>query len=463
MTGLPCSGKTYRSHQIADYLSQRITEDPSNSKRTVQVIDSNHARSDPSQDSQPTVDSLRDQIYTSAAREKTARAEEYSAIKRHLSKDRIVIADGLNYIKGYRYQLWCEAKAAGTRCCVVHVAAQEHECRRWNEERLRSSRRHAEIEEPIAASEQQHVRHGKDVLGELVPESHTAIYGDRIAERETRSRSSSVDALEDGDRPQPEDTMTLKSLYISDRNNTAKHTPSLNGHEPPSEQSHILPTMPIPSPSSAQPYAPWTLTSLIMRYEPPSPFSRWDTPLFTIPTSDAHPPYADIWAALFPPPSKPTSRKALSQLPSQQTTSIARESQPAKPDEVRQHAATQLPPATSSSALQILESTTLDIVKLVLAAAREQNAADGDGGTVWLAIPTSTSGQTQKEDTLEAEMHIPMGTILSQPLLQRLRRKYTQIQRAAISHGREYAGARDGRKGVVMGFVGFLGSELEEG
>ncbi len=36
-----------------------------------------------------------------------------------LGRDTIVIADGLNYIKGYRYQLYCEAKAVQTASCVV--------------------------------------------------------------------------------------------------------------------------------------------------------------------------------------------------------------------------------------------------------------------------------------------------------------------------------------------------------
>lgn len=36
-----------------------------------------------------------------------------------LGRDSFVILDGMNYIKGYRYQLWCEAKALGTTCCVV--------------------------------------------------------------------------------------------------------------------------------------------------------------------------------------------------------------------------------------------------------------------------------------------------------------------------------------------------------
>jgi protein KTI12 len=58
-------------------------------------------------------------VYHTARAEKDARAEGYSAVKRVLSRDDIVIADGLNYIKGFRYQLFCEAKAVQTPSCVV--------------------------------------------------------------------------------------------------------------------------------------------------------------------------------------------------------------------------------------------------------------------------------------------------------------------------------------------------------
>lgn len=43
----------------------------------------------------------------------------FARVKRALSRDTIVILDGMNYIKGVRYQLWCEAKAVATTCCVV--------------------------------------------------------------------------------------------------------------------------------------------------------------------------------------------------------------------------------------------------------------------------------------------------------------------------------------------------------
>ena len=61
----------------------------------------------------------RQTLIVEARTEKPARGTFYSAVQRLLSKDDIVIADGLNYIKGFRYQLFCEAKALSTPHCVV--------------------------------------------------------------------------------------------------------------------------------------------------------------------------------------------------------------------------------------------------------------------------------------------------------------------------------------------------------
>ncbi|OBT66194.1 hypothetical protein VE03_05138 [Pseudogymnoascus sp. 23342-1-I1] len=57
------------------------------------------------------------------ASEKDARARVYAEVKRHLSANDLVICDaaGGNYIKGWRYQLYCEAKALRTPHCIVHV------------------------------------------------------------------------------------------------------------------------------------------------------------------------------------------------------------------------------------------------------------------------------------------------------------------------------------------------------
>lgn len=75
--------------------------------------------------------------YSNARDEKLSRAAFSSAVKRALDQDTIVIADGMNYIKGFRYQLYCEAKAVRTTNCVVQVGTPEAKCREFNEEALR--------------------------------------------------------------------------------------------------------------------------------------------------------------------------------------------------------------------------------------------------------------------------------------------------------------------------------------
>lgn len=73
------------------------------------------------------------------ASEKDARATIYAAVKRVLSEKDIVILDGGNYIKGWRYQLFCEAKAVRTPSCVVHVGTSVEKARELNTKRLPAS------------------------------------------------------------------------------------------------------------------------------------------------------------------------------------------------------------------------------------------------------------------------------------------------------------------------------------
>ena len=47
-----------------------------------------------------------------------------------------MILDGANYIKGWRYQLHCEAKAVRTSHCVVHIGTPISQAREVNNERL---------------------------------------------------------------------------------------------------------------------------------------------------------------------------------------------------------------------------------------------------------------------------------------------------------------------------------------
>lgn len=431
ITGYPCSGKTYRAQQLASALEERIAG-THKSKLTVLHIQSYHSYSSQLSNSEdcPT----RDSIYNSAAVEKTARAAELSAIKRALSKDAIVIADDLNYIKGFRYQLWCEAKAAGTRCCTVHCAAREKEVDDWNRFRLRKWGRltgQSLREEEGAMVADGHVSTA-DAMGiGALPESHTAIYGDRIPTVSSKSRSSSMDA-NDGDetfaRPIAFIEESLKSFSLADQSPvTVDEMTERNGNVSTAATKIEF------RPPSSPPYSSETLRSLLMRYEPPSPFTKWDTPLFTVPASDRLPPISAIWDALFPPTAAKSTR-----------TSEVSESREA---EVKPHAATALPQATAADALQMQERITSGVVAQIMAQVKQRPELSDEGGEV----------QVRFVDTV-GMLVVPAGTVLSLPMMQRLRRRFTQIQRGGIAHGRGHV---KGEKAVGESFLRFLNGEME--
>lgn len=108
VSGYPTSGKTIRSQQLIDFFDAKIkaATDAGTRRLTVQLINDQSL-------------GLGRGVYKEAKTEKDARAAHYSTIKRALGKDTIVIADALNYIKGFRYQLYCEARAVETTSCVV--------------------------------------------------------------------------------------------------------------------------------------------------------------------------------------------------------------------------------------------------------------------------------------------------------------------------------------------------------
>ncbi|KAI7843561.1 hypothetical protein COHA_002803 [Chlorella ohadii] len=112
VSGLPSSGKSGAAAALAD-VCRALGQD-------VVVVDeeSLHLR--------------RNDSYKDATSEKVARGTLLSAVERSLTRRRTVICDSQNNIKGYRYQLWCIARQAATRYCMVHVDTPADVCREWN-------------------------------------------------------------------------------------------------------------------------------------------------------------------------------------------------------------------------------------------------------------------------------------------------------------------------------------------
>ncbi|KAI0851769.1 chromatin associated protein KTI12 [Daldinia vernicosa] len=143
VTGLPTSGKTTRAKQLHSYLSERIGDSsaPATAKYRLHLIsDQTLSISRSVYDLSATPAHTR----SANASEKDARAAIYGATKRVLSDRDIVILDGLNYIKGWRYQLFCEAKAVRTPSCVLQIGCTREKAKEVNEERLR--RRHEDAD-----------------------------------------------------------------------------------------------------------------------------------------------------------------------------------------------------------------------------------------------------------------------------------------------------------------------------
>lgn len=112
LSGLPSSGKTKRAQELKEFFERRLASQDTDSKTKDYRI---HIVNDESLNLNKHVS------YNTAADEKKARGALMSAVERLLSKDDIVIVDSLNYIKGFRYQLYCVARAIGTPHCVVSL------------------------------------------------------------------------------------------------------------------------------------------------------------------------------------------------------------------------------------------------------------------------------------------------------------------------------------------------------
>ncbi|KAF8062921.1 KTI12 [Scenedesmus sp. PABB004] len=112
LAGQPASGKTGVAARLAAALAA--------AQQHVLVVD------------EPGLHLERNAAYSSSAAEKAARGALRSAVERGVSKRTVVILDSLNNIKGYRYELWCVARSAGTRYAVLHVATPADTCAAWN-------------------------------------------------------------------------------------------------------------------------------------------------------------------------------------------------------------------------------------------------------------------------------------------------------------------------------------------
>lgn len=97
--GVPCSGKTTRAKEVVEFLQQQGV--------TVHLLNEEALGID------------KNTAYKDAQAEKMLRGALLAEVERLVSSKTVVVCDSLNYIKGYRYELYCRARSQKTPTCVV--------------------------------------------------------------------------------------------------------------------------------------------------------------------------------------------------------------------------------------------------------------------------------------------------------------------------------------------------------
>ncbi|XP_039987836.1 protein KTI12 homolog [Xiphias gladius] len=116
MCGYPCSGKTRRVEEMKMYFEE-------NTKRKVHIV------------GEGALGVEKNSVYADSQKEKNVRAALKAEVERKVNKDDIVILDSLNYIKGYRYELFCLIKHAQTPHCLVYCLTSDEQSSSWNSSR----------------------------------------------------------------------------------------------------------------------------------------------------------------------------------------------------------------------------------------------------------------------------------------------------------------------------------------
>jgi len=118
VTGLPSSGKSTAAAKLAKWLEEE-------GGKKVEVVS----------EEQMLGDLTKNQVFSDSKHEKAVRGRLKSEVIKLLSREGVVICDGLNYIKGFRYELYCASKAGKTTQCTLHCDLSVQDCEMWNKER----------------------------------------------------------------------------------------------------------------------------------------------------------------------------------------------------------------------------------------------------------------------------------------------------------------------------------------
>jgi len=104
IVGIPSSGKTFVAGKLKEFFESK--------GKIVRIVCEN--------DTLSKKNLTRNSAYVNSNVEKEIRSMLKSEVLQKLEADAVLILDGLNYIKGFRYELYCASKTSKTTSCTVH-------------------------------------------------------------------------------------------------------------------------------------------------------------------------------------------------------------------------------------------------------------------------------------------------------------------------------------------------------
>ncbi|XP_065362841.1 protein KTI12 homolog [Calliphora vicina] len=119
ISGYPSSGKTKRALELQKFFEEK--------GKRVHHISENKAI--------PKAGFHKNVYFADSQKEKVVRSDLKSEALRFLDKESVVILDGGNYIKGYRYELFCATKSAKSNQCTLFCGIQKDRAWEFNQQR----------------------------------------------------------------------------------------------------------------------------------------------------------------------------------------------------------------------------------------------------------------------------------------------------------------------------------------
>ena len=117
ITGKPCTGKTTFARALVEYLKSR-------NLAQVELVN------------EESLNITKKEGYKNSFAEKNTRGAIKGATDHKLNAGCYLVVDSLNYIKGYRYELYCTARTFRTPHCVIWVGCKDETSDTWNHARL---------------------------------------------------------------------------------------------------------------------------------------------------------------------------------------------------------------------------------------------------------------------------------------------------------------------------------------